>query len=395
MTALAASLVGGVWTWSSAIPVGSLGILASPAGYTVAAPADFHAAVPPSVNGAITNVFAGSKNISPDYFGLTFHRYPGGSTAQPPCTFKYARTHDYAPGSKRVRWSSIESSAGIYDWSALDQFVDVHAAAGRTIIHTLYGTPNWASARPAEASSYGPGIAAEPANLATWDAYCAACASRYAGRIAYYEVWNEPNVAGFYTGTQTILAQMTRRAAQTIKGIDAAAKIISSPVTSLQGGNGQSYFAAMMAASDGAASNMAAWVDTVGVHLYPNTAASIGSIPSMLATFAASLPGLGLTGKPIFNTEFGVLTPEMQAHSQTERAALLTRMLLLAAVCSGGCQASVWYDGDPDSTIGLTESDHWQWNATRSILTSGPVTVVNLLADGRVAAVIGGANYIF
>lgn len=393
MTAIVAQQVSGVWGPVTAIPSGSLGVLASPAGYTVAAPADFHSAAPPSVSGAITNVFSGSKVLAPSYFGLTYHRYPGGTTPSPISEFTIARSHDYGPGSYRVRWSKIEQVQGKFDWYALDKFVDQHKAAGRKVIHTLFGTPSWASARPNEVGAYGNGTAAEPSNLAYWDSYCTACATRYAGKIDYYEVWNEPNLVGFYTGTQTLLSQMTRRASQAIKAVDPSAKIISPAVTSLQGGSGQTYFATMMAASDGAAGNMSTWTDVVGVHLYPNNTAGIQTIPTFLGTFMASLAGLGLSGKEVFNTEFGVLSPTFQAHPAALRMNLLARMMLLAAV--GGTTTSIWYDGDPDSSLGLTAEDTVEWNRIRRELLSGAITVVNLLRDGRVAAVINGVNLIY
>lgn len=398
MTTIAATQLGGVWSPASEIPAGALGVLAAPSGYTVAGPADFHAATPPAVSGAITNVFSGSKTIAADYFGLTFHRWPGGTTPTPNAVFKWARSHDYAPGSARVRWSSLETAQGVYDSAnvaALDAYVATHKAAGRTVIHTIYGSPSWASARPSEPSSYGNGVAAEPANLAHWDAHCTWLANRYGSQIDYWEIWNEPNLTGFYTGTQTILSQMTRRAAQAIRAVVPGAKIISPAVTALQSGNGQSYFAAMMAASDGAAGNMAAWVDAVGCHLYPNNAAGVSSLPTMLSTLSASLAGLGLSGKPIVNTEFGMLSPQLQKFGAIERANIVARMMLLAAVCGGGCLASVWYDGDPDAAIGLTTEDWEAWNRIRGELTAGPVTVVNVLRDGRVAAVIGGINRIY
>lgn len=398
MTSVAATQSGGVWGPVSGIPVGSLGVLASPAGYTVAAPADFHSAAPPAVSGAVTNVFAGSKTIAADYFGLSFHRWPGSTTPPPDAAFKWARSHDYAPGNARVRWSSLETAQGGYNAAnvaALDAFVSTHKAAGRTVIHTIYGTPDWASARPSEPSNYGNGIAAEPANLAHWDAHCTWLANRYGSQIDYWEVWNEPNLAGFYTGTQTILSQMVRRAAQAIRAVVPGAKIISPAVTALQSGNGQTYFAGMMAASDGAAGNMAAWVDAVGVHLYPTNSYGIASLPTMLAAFSASFAALGLSGKPIVNTEFGMLAPELQKFPAAERANIVARMMLLAAVCGGGCLASVWYDGDPDSSIGMKPEDWEAWNRIRSELTAGSVTVVNMLRDGRVAATVGGSNRIY
>lgn len=396
MTVIAAVLSGGVYGPATPIPDGALGVTVAPSGYVVAAPDDFHSAAPPSVSGSITNVFSGNKTISPDFFGVTFHRWPGGTTPQPVASFKWARSHDFGPGSARVRWNKIEQAQGVFDWTTLDQFVNTHHAAGRNIIHTLFGTPTWSSARPAEACSYEAGAAAEPSNLAHWDAYCSAVATRYAGRISHYEVWNEPNLSGFWTGTQTLLSQMTRRASQIIKAIDPAAKIISAPVTALQaGGSGQAYFAGMMAASDGAAGNMASWTDVIGVHLYPNNAAGIVTLPAMMSTLVASLPGLGLSGKSIINTEFGVLSPLFRNYDSTARHTLIARLMLLSAVCSGGCLSSIWYSGDADSNTGMAPDDQIAWNWIRSVLLSGPVTVVNTLRDGRVAAVIGGQNYLF
>lgn len=392
---ISASQSGGVWRPVTAIPQGSLGVIAAPSGYTVAATSDFYSSSPPVVDGAITNIFTGSRTISPSFFGLTYHRWPMTGVTNPATSFKWTRTHDYGPGSARVRWSRIETTQGSFDWTALDSFVNYHYAAGHDIIHTLFGSPSWASARPSEPCSYNNGEAAEPSSLTYWDNYCAACATRYSGRIKYYEIWNEPNLTSFYTGTQTILSQMTRRANQTIKGIDAAAKIISSPVTTLWN-NGQTYFSSMMTASDGAASNMAAWVDYVGVHLYPTGDQGIKDIPTLLTTFLNSFTGLGLSGKQAINTEVGALSPAYQTFSsQSDRLARIARIMLASACSGAGCLATVWYDGDNDSVLGLFKEDEIGWNNLIAILTSGPITVVNVLRDGRYTAVINGINYIF
>ncbi len=390
-----AEFVNNIWRPQGGIPEGTLSIDASPSGYTAVTPSDFFSASPPTTGGKITNVFSGSKTLTPTFFGITYHRYPLGTTPTPITTFNMARSHDFGPGSSRVRWSSLNPSSGTYTWSTLDSFVSTHKAAGRKVIYTIFGTPSWASARPAEASSYGLGEAAEPANLANWDTFCAALATRYIGQIDYYEIWNEPNLTGFYTGTQTILSQMVRRANQTIKAIDSNAIIISPAVTALQGGAGQTYFNGMMAASDGAAGNMAAWTDVVGVHLYPNNVAGINSLPTYLTTFLSSLSGLGLGGKQVFNTEFGILSPSYSKLPILDRFNYLARMMILSAVCGGGVNSSIWYDGDPDSIQGMWNTDDTQWNTLRTLLLSGPITRVNLIADGRVCAIINGQNYIF
>lgn len=394
---IAAVQTSGIWGPVTPIPSDALGVLVSPSGYTVATPADYFSVLPDTVPGGIKNVFSGSLSLPADYFGMSFHRYPNGGTPTPTFEFSFARSHDYGPGNKRVRWSHIEPTQGVFDWSALDDFVDTHSAAGRKIIHTLFGSPTWASARPSEASSYGLGVAAEPANLANWDAYCSACATRYAGRIDYYEIWNEVNLAGFYTGTQTILAQMVRRANQVIKAIDPAAKIISPTTTSWQSGSGSSYFLAMMNASDGAAGTMKQWADAVGIHMYPDNSLGITTLPTMLTTVRANMATLGISALPLINTEYGMLSPEMQDIEDAEdRSSILARMLLLAAANNaGGASTSIWYDGDQDSNIGLSSVDWTNLAGIMRTLSSGPISVVNVLKDGTVCATINGQNLTF
>ncbi|MGD9695274.1 MAG: cellulase family glycosylhydrolase [Thermoleophilia bacterium] len=94
-----------------------------------------------------------------------------------------------------------------YDWSRADQVLEGFAAAGIKPIVSVYSTPDWAvSGTPRDyESEYNPN-APVPADFA--DFYTAA-ATRYNGffvrpddgvtlpRVRLWEVWNEPNLAGF------------------------------------------------------------------------------------------------------------------------------------------------------------------------------------------------------
>jgi len=97
-----------------------------------------------------------------------------------------------------------------YDWSRLDAIFTGLTAAGITPIVSTYSTPNWAVAGtniPHPRTLYNPN-APKPAAFA---AFMQAVATRYSGtfrpagglaplpRIRHYEIWNEPNLKGFFS----------------------------------------------------------------------------------------------------------------------------------------------------------------------------------------------------
>ena len=397
MTTIAAQQVSGIWGPVTPIPAYALETVASPNGYTVVLPQDFYSPNPPVTPlQTIVNVWSGSKVVSQDFFGCHYGKWPGAGNP-PLVTHNVVRTHDYTGGSStwRARWNKIETSAGVYDWTLLDNFVNFHYAAGRKILHTLFGTPNFYSARPSEACSYELGAAAEPADLTKWDNYCTAVAQRYVGKITHYEIWNEPNLSGFFTGTQTILSQLVRRASVAIKAVDPSAFIVSPPVTSLQtGGSGLTYFLGMMQASDGAAGQMKSWVDVVGCHLYPVNYAGEKDIPQMITDLRAHMVTLGINTKPLWNTEFSVLSPTFSTLTSEQRRASIQRMLTCSAAHnSGACDTSIWYGGD-NTSLGFVEEDKTAWNAHRSLMLQG-ISVINQIRDGRTAAVVNGQNFLW
>ena len=92
---------------------------------------------------------------------------------------------------------------------------------GASVLMVLGSPPRWASARPDEPGPYGPGCAAEPANLDDWDRYVSAVVRRYKGRITTYELWNEPYFSdiptdrdqpgAFFSGSVATMVNLARR----------------------------------------------------------------------------------------------------------------------------------------------------------------------------------------
>lgn len=175
--------------------------------------------------------------IGPEFFGIHFHRLQlmpnerGIDTVWPPLRFGMLRLWD-----SRTRWADIEPAKGEWRFERLDYYVNHATDRGVGILLTLGSTPQWASARPDEPCSYGKGCSAEPKSMEYWQKYVRILARRYKGKIAFYEVWNEPDFSGpprqpkaggFYTGSVETLVEMSRIARQVLREEDPDAMLFS------------------------------------------------------------------------------------------------------------------------------------------------------------------------
>lgn len=315
-------------------------------------------------------------------------------------TFKTVRSHDIANGGGR--WKYIETTDNVWNFTDLDSWVNTHYLAGRDLVFTLFGTPTWASARPTEEGAYGPanlGTQAEPTDMTKWDRYCAKIATRYLGKIKYYEIWNEPNAYNngvsatpgtdfFFSGTYAKLSEMTRRANQAIKAVDPTAKIISSAVTTWSATASQSaeiYFTGMMAASDGATGTMAAWVDIIGVHLYLPYVNLVQNLPGIINRINAAKVSAGVSALPTWDTESAPVSIGSVAYlSDLSAQKLISRMLLIMA--AKGIARTMYYQYDITSMGFSTRPNVLSaWQGLVPLLTGGTILAASCLFDGRVA----------
>lgn len=318
------------------------------------------------------------------FFGM--HVRHRANDIMPEVTARSVRAHDISGGG--TRWQKIEPSKGVYDWKECDKWVNTHYSAARDLVFVLFGTPTWASARPTEISAYSvgaPGLSAEPVDLGNWSSFCSAVATRYRGKIKYYEVWNEANGPGFYTGTKSIMAQMVRRANQAIKAVDPAAKIISPSITGWgpnAGAPPEIYFGEMMGASDGEGGTMADWIDIVGVHLYlylNRTQELAGVINRINAAKAAA----GLSALPTWDTESAPGSPYIAGMSDEAANRHINRSLLVMAAMGIGRTFYYLYDSSP---MGINDRAEIVKDRNRvcDLLISGEIQSVYQFTDGRV-----------
>ncbi len=128
-----------------------------------------------------------------------------------------------------IGWDMLEpTGSGQHDayWTGrVDTFVDLAVARGLTPLVMLYQTPAWA--RPAGTGSNTP-----PSDPATFAAFAGWAAGHFAGRVGAWEIWNEPNLEGFWHAPDpAAYARLVRAAYPAIKAADPSSVVVAGAVS--------------------------------------------------------------------------------------------------------------------------------------------------------------------
>lgn len=123
-----------------------------------------------------------------------------------------------------IYWDDIEIQQGQFDWAVTDRLVDAVAAqtADLRLVLVLMNSPAW---------SRGSGDStAPPDNPDDFIRFARQVALRYADRVDYYQIWDEPNLSAAWGGLQPRPAQyaaMLRGAKNAIHSADPNATVIA------------------------------------------------------------------------------------------------------------------------------------------------------------------------
>ena len=319
-------------------------------------------------NSTANNTYAAP--VDERFFGLhvlyTDKAYPDGERSSWPA----AKFGSWRIWNSFVSWGELQVSAEQWDFTRLDRYVAWSERAKVEAVYTLGRTPQWAFARPNSKCDGKYNCIAEPPDLRHWENYVRSLARRYKGRIAAYEVWNEPAFSEvdplyrpdgrpiqYFAGSANQMAEMARIAYQTIKAEDPSAVVVSPGVTSE--GNGLRRLETYLKAGGGQ------WADAIGFHFY--TAPPEDAYWQALRV-TELLTKYGIGSKPIWNTEMGYVYAKEEfgvsqgpktgrwtdiLDQQTGAAYVARSMILMAAA---GIQRVHWFnwDGDPPHpTMGI------------------------------------------
>lgn len=184
---------------------------------------------------------------------------------------------------QKFAWRDIELVKGAFDWQRPDWIVTMAEKYGLKLLIRLDFQPQWAQADPSIGIDNGP-----PARVQDFADYCSAVAGRFAGRIAAYEVWNEPNLAREWGGQPPDPAgyvALLKACYLAIKAVDPQARVISAGLAPTDDARPEValpdmvYFQALYDAG------AAPYFDALGVH-----APGYGNPPELSPAAAAADP---------------------------------------------------------------------------------------------------------
>ena len=280
-----------------------------------------------------------------------------------------------AAGVQSVRidfaWPSLEPRRGRLDrWyvALADRCVNLARSRGMTVLATLLWTPSWANR--------GRGDGAPPTRVADFAWLARWSARHFRSRVAAWEIWNEPNVPRFWSGSVRRYVRLLRAGYRGVKAGDHNALVVFGGVTN---NDDRWLSAAYRAGAHGS-------FDVLATHPYQGVGDAAPETPDTggdwwLLTHVPAVHELmarhGDGAKPIWFTEFGWSvhpnTPGLalwqRGVTQEEQAAFLTRSITMMELRYPYVEKAFWYK---DATRPGEDSIHAGYGLLRTDLTPRP-----------------------
>jgi hypothetical protein len=221
------------------------------------------------------------------------------------------------------------------------------------------------SMRPSEACPYltsDTGCAAPPEDVdegdGTWKAFVTAVVKHSLSsrelHIAYYEIWNEPDLKRNWTGTPAQLVTMAKDAYAIIHKLDPSARVVGpSPTTANQYGV---HFLPDYYAAGGATAQ-----DIVGMHAYLYNGGSFSTSPANITLTISQVKALmakhGISNKTIWFTEGSWNGSGSTTLTEAQQAAYLAQEYMLIW-STGAVSRYYWYSWDNLKIGNLWDDTH-------------------------------------
>lgn len=295
-----------------------------------------------------------------------------------------------------LTWSAVEKTRNSYNWTAYDSLLNALEARGMKALLILdYGNALYTGA-----------YNLPPTNSAAIEAFgnfAEAAARHFAGHGVIFEVWNEPNLSGFWPPAPSA-AQYTAVAQEAIRRVhqgDPTARVITGGLS----GFDFTFADAFLGLGGGIAA------DAIGVHPYGCNPPEL--LSDRLLVFRDIVGRHLSNAPPVWDTEWGFSSTAFgDGHSAAARqrqAVMVARELLCASAV--GFPLAIYYDirddgtnpSDPENNFGLLANDYSDKPAMQAVKTlasvvggrrfagfiPGPVSSVPVLRfDGRTNLVV-------
>jgi hypothetical protein len=197
-------------------------------------------------------------------------------------------------------WYRIEPEQGRFQWEATDRIIARSRDLGMEVLATLAYTPPWASSNQGN-----PRISDPPASQNYWTDIVREATSRYGDQVLYWQLWNEPNLSQFWSGSMNqYRTDVLNPGAAVAKEHHPGCRIVCPGLANL--GNWREWFEEIMRSKH--------LIDIINHHNYDSDGREVILSLERDSIFNPSLrtlmKDLGVDDKPFWLTETGRRTEE-------------------------------------------------------------------------------------
>jgi hypothetical protein len=202
-----------------------------------------------------------------------------------------------------------------------------------------------------------------PADESYWTNFVTALVTHAKGRIHAYELWNEADYSGFWSGSLAQMVQMSVDAAAIIHRIDPSALVLSPSISDSAEGYAflQQYLSSLPAGT----------INGIAVHSYTGGAWPEDTVPTEMQAVRAALPP-AYANLPIWSTEGGWGLNSQFSTAASDQRAFVARYDLMMLV--QGFARTYWYaypntqwgtlwDGTALTPAGVSSRTIYNWLA--------------------------------
>ena len=252
-------------------------------------------------------------------------------------------------------WGLIEPRQGRLDWTAPDRITQSLRDRGLNILGIISYSVNWATPATEDDPSPNP-VSVYPPDLNKYYTWVRTLVTRYKGKIAHWEIWNEPDNPLFWKPSPNPrqYAELLKTAYRAVKDADPNASVLTGGVS----GNAIPFLEELFAAGAGNS------FDILAIHPYPipldKAQGRIQSRPEVhkmldveLNKYRAFLQRHNLSGRPIWVTEVGWPARDWGLDDQAQADYLAEAYALML---SGNIAQKIFYYGFKDESAGPTNS---------------------------------------
>jgi hypothetical protein len=314
-------------------------------------------------------------------------------------------------------WWLTRGGPRSYDWADIDRLVAAAEARGLRVVLQLTGTPDWVhpdlGSLPHDQRIWYPPVR-NATELAHWSDFVRDLVTRYRGRVAHYEIWNEQNWSEFWKPgpNPDDYAKLLRAASLAAHDADPNATIVFGGMTRNDAGYLRAFYDSVDRLWPGTGATADYYFDVLGAHPYSDARSprvldpahvhqgQFGEVDRNflgIRRLKAVMDSRDGAGKQIYIGEYGFSTTTtwMDAVPDGVRGQYVRDAYALAAA-EGYVSGMAWYGFVPNSgtppewaIVDDNLNPSQTFNALRGA-TSAPVP--SLIGPGESGSPAGGAQ---